>query len=81
VDELVSLHSLLYSHNLDGGVDKIWWVPDRKGKYAVKSFYKVLISRECSPFLGRVFGILKPRLEWCSSFGQQLLARFSRLII
>ena len=38
VDDLVSFHSLLFSHNLDGGVDKIWWVPDRKGKYAVKSF-------------------------------------------
>jgi hypothetical protein len=50
VDDLVSFHSLLYSHNLDGGVDKIWWVPDRKGKYAVKSFYNVLISRDCNPF-------------------------------
>jgi hypothetical protein len=50
VDDLVSFHGLLYSQNLDGGVDKIWWVPDRKGKYAVKSFYNVLISRDCSPF-------------------------------
>jgi hypothetical protein len=50
VDDLVLFHSLLYSHNLDGGVDRIWWVPDRKGKYVVKSFYNVLISRDCSPF-------------------------------
>jgi hypothetical protein len=50
VDDLVSFHNLLYAHNLDGGVDKIWWVPDRKGTYAVKSFYNVLISRDCSPF-------------------------------
>jgi hypothetical protein len=60
VDDLVSFHDLLYAHNLDGGVDKIWWVPDKKGKYAVKSFYNVLISRVCSPFPGRVFGALKP---------------------
>jgi hypothetical protein len=50
VDDLVSFHSLLYSHNLDDGVDKIWWVPDRKGKYAMKSFYNVLIYRDCNPF-------------------------------
>jgi hypothetical protein len=50
MDDLVSFHNLLYAHNLDGGIDKIWRVPDRKGKYAVKSFYNVLISRDCSPF-------------------------------
>jgi hypothetical protein len=50
VDDLVSFHNLLYAHNLVGGVDKIWWILDRKGKYAVKSFYNVLISRDCCSF-------------------------------
>ena len=30
VEELASLYSLLYSFNLVGGGDKIWWVPNRK---------------------------------------------------
>ena len=27
-----------------GGVDNIWWVPNRKGKFEVRSFYNILIS-------------------------------------
>jgi hypothetical protein len=44
VDDLASLYSLLYSYNLDGGDDKMWWVPNRKGKFEVKSFYFILNS-------------------------------------
>jgi hypothetical protein len=44
VDDLASLYSLLYSYNLGGGADKIWWVPNRKEKFEVKSFYFILNS-------------------------------------
>jgi hypothetical protein len=44
VDDLASLYSLLYSYNLGGGADKIWWVLNRKGKFEVKSFYHILNS-------------------------------------
>ena len=38
VEELTSFYSLLYSFILVGGSDKIWWVPNRKGKFEVRSF-------------------------------------------
>jgi hypothetical protein len=44
VDDLASLYSLMYSYNLGGGADKIWWVPNKKGKFEVKSFYFILNS-------------------------------------
>jgi hypothetical protein len=50
VDDLASLYSLLYSYNLDGGDDKMWWVPNRKGKFEVKSFYFILNSAVSFPF-------------------------------
>ena len=50
VENLASSYSLLYSYNLGGGVDKIWWVPNRNGKFEVRSFYNILISNASSPF-------------------------------
>ena len=50
MEELASFYSLLYSFNLEGGVDKIWWVPSRKGKFEVSSFYKEIISKAGCPF-------------------------------
>jgi hypothetical protein len=50
VDDLASLYSLLYSYNLGGGVDKIWWVLNRKGKFEVRSFYSILTSFVSFPF-------------------------------
>jgi hypothetical protein len=44
VDDLVSLYSLLYTFNWGHGADKIWWVPNKKGKFEVKSFYSILNS-------------------------------------
>jgi hypothetical protein len=44
VDELASLYSLLYSYNLGDGADKIWWIPNRRGKFEVRSFYTILTS-------------------------------------
>ena len=43
VETLASFYSCLYSCKLRGeGEDKLWWVPLRKGKFEVKSFYQVL---------------------------------------
>jgi hypothetical protein len=50
VEELASFYSLLYSYNLGGRVDKIWWVPNRKGKFEVRSFYNEIISKVRCPF-------------------------------
>jgi hypothetical protein len=50
VDDLTSFYSLLYSYNLGGGVDKIWWVPNRKGKFEMRSFYTILTSTVNFPF-------------------------------
>jgi hypothetical protein len=50
VDDLVSLYSLLYTFKWGHGVDKIWWVPNKKGKFEVKSFYSILNSSICFPF-------------------------------
>jgi hypothetical protein len=50
VEDLASLYSLLYSYKLGGGADKIWWVPNRKGKFEVSSFYDILISNVSIPF-------------------------------
>jgi hypothetical protein len=50
VEDLAPFYSLLYSSTLNGGVDKIWWVPNRKGKFEVKSFYNILISNVSVPF-------------------------------
>jgi hypothetical protein len=48
---VASFFTLLYS--LQGtreGEDKIWWTPSRKGKFDVKSFYKVLAYNDAHPF-------------------------------
>jgi hypothetical protein len=50
VEDLASFYSLLYSYKLGGGVDKIWWVLNRNGKFKVRSFYNSLISNVNSPF-------------------------------
>ena len=50
VEDLASFYSFLYSYMLGGGADKIWWVPSRKGKFEVRSFYNILISNVSLPF-------------------------------
>jgi hypothetical protein len=77
VEELASLYSLLYSFNLDGGDDKMWWVPNRKGKFEVKSFYFILNSAVSFPFPWRAYGVLKPLRGWHFLCGQLLLAKSS----
>jgi hypothetical protein len=40
---LTSFYRCLYDCKMRGvGVDKLWWVPSRKGLFEVKSFYRVL---------------------------------------
>jgi len=37
----------LYSTRVDGdGEDRLWWSPSHKGKFDVRSFYKVLACKE-----------------------------------
>jgi hypothetical protein len=53
VDVLASFYTLLYSHKMRRErEDKIWWVPSRKGKFDVRSFYKILTHNEtiCFPW-------------------------------
>jgi hypothetical protein len=50
VEDLAFFYSLLYSYGLGGGVDKIWWVSNKKRKFEVRSFYNILISHVSFPF-------------------------------
>jgi hypothetical protein len=77
VDDLVSLYSLLYSYNLGGGADKIWWVPNRKGKFEVRSFYIILTSTVSFPFPWKSIWCTKapPRVAffvWLAALGKIL---------
>jgi hypothetical protein len=77
VDELASLYSLLYSCNLDGGGDKIWWVHNKKGKFEVRSFYNEIISKASRPFPWKSIQRTKdpPRMAffvWSAAFGKIL---------
>jgi hypothetical protein len=48
---LALFYRCLYSSKLRGEEeDKLWWVPSRKGKFEVKSFYRVLLPRGSSSF-------------------------------
>jgi hypothetical protein len=47
VDVLASFFTLLYSIRFDrDGEDKFCWSPSRKGKFDVRSFYKILAYKE-----------------------------------
>jgi hypothetical protein len=75
VEDLASFYSLLYSYNLGGGVDKIWWVPNRKGKFEVRSFYNVIIYKVSCPFPWKSIWRIKalPRvafLVWPTALGK-----------
>ena len=51
LEVLASFYTLLYSHRMRReGEDKIWWVPSRKGKFDVKSFYNILARKKASHF-------------------------------
>jgi hypothetical protein len=42
---VASFFTLLYSHPPSReGEDKLWWIPSRKGKFDVRSFYRVLVG-------------------------------------
>jgi hypothetical protein len=51
VDVLSSFFTLLYSIRGDhDGEDKLRWPPSRKGKFDVRSFYKILAYKETAHF-------------------------------
>jgi hypothetical protein len=77
VKDLASFYSLLYSYNLGGGVDKIWWFPNRNGKFEVRSFYNILISNVSFPFPWKSIWCTKapPRVAffvWLATLGNIL---------
>jgi hypothetical protein len=42
---------LIHSHRLSrGGEDKIHWAPSKRGMFAVRSFYNVLVPHYNTPF-------------------------------
>jgi hypothetical protein len=48
---LASFYKCLYDCKLRGeGNDKLWWVPSRKGRFEVKSFYRMLSPRGLASF-------------------------------
>jgi len=56
VDVLASFFTLLYSIRLDrDGKDKLWWSPSRKGKFDVRSFYKILAYKATTNFPWKSF--------------------------
>jgi len=38
------------------GEDKLWWAPSHKGKFDVRSFYRVFVCKMSFLSPGRVFG-------------------------
>jgi hypothetical protein len=51
LETLASFYTLLYSYRMSReGEDKIWWVPSSKGKFNVRSFYNILVSKEVGQF-------------------------------
>jgi hypothetical protein len=51
VEALASFYTLLYSHTMRWeGEDRMWWIPSRKGKFEVSSFYRILASKDSIPF-------------------------------
>jgi hypothetical protein len=77
VKDLASFYSLLYSHTLGGRADKIWWVPSRKGKFEVRSFYNILTSNVSPTFPWKSIWRMKapPRVAffvWSAALGKIL---------
>jgi hypothetical protein len=51
LDTMASFFTLLYSIcRRRVGEDKLWWIPSRKEKFDVRSFYRVLVCNNVPPF-------------------------------
>jgi hypothetical protein len=60
VDLVSSFFELLYSLKVrQGGEDRICWIPSKRRKFEVRSYYHVLSILTSSLFLERVFGELR----------------------
>jgi hypothetical protein len=56
VDLVIAFYDLLYSLILrQGGEDRIWWIPSKRRKFKIRSFYQELSRSGVHLFLGRVF--------------------------
>jgi hypothetical protein len=82
VKVVVSFYKYLYDCNLRGeGVDKLWWLHSRKGLFEVNTFYRALSPSGSSSFPWKSIWKTKLPLEWLSSLGRPLGARFLLWII
>jgi hypothetical protein len=53
---VIAFYDLLYSLILrQGGEDRIWWIPSKRRKFKIRSFYQELSRSGVHLFLGRVF--------------------------
>ena len=63
----------LYSHSFDQHMeDRMCWVPEKSGLFAVKSYYKILTGGGVHSLPWKIFGRRKFLIGWLSLLGQQL---------
>lgn len=69
VNLVTSLFDLLYFIILrQGDEDKIWWIPSKRRKFEVRSFYHALTFLLVPHFLGKIFEELRfPRVAFFAS--------------
>jgi hypothetical protein len=78
LDTMASFFTLLYSiRGRRAGVDKLWWIPSRKGKFDVRSFYRTLVCNNVSPFPWKSIWKTKAPLKvaffaWAAALGKIL---------
>ena len=57
--------------------DRIWWIPSHKGKFKVRSFYRILASKDSIPFPWKSIWRTKVPLRvaffaWTATLGKTL---------
>jgi hypothetical protein len=78
LDSVASFFTLLYSlSERREGVDRLWWIPSRKGKFDVRSFYSVLTRNVVQPFPWKSIWRTKAPVKmtffaWSAAFGKIL---------
>jgi hypothetical protein len=78
LDFFFSFFEKLYSVNLkQDGVDKLCWIPSKRGLFDVRSFYNVLIPHDNTAFLWRCWQNKAPLrvafFAWLAALGKLLI--------